>query len=68
VAQNEDGKVFVTADLLCYNNTLYKVTTPVGEGINAVEAAQKAIKRLVNGQVIIEKAGKSYNMNGAVIR
>lgn len=68
VAQNEDGKVFVTADLLCYNNTLYKVTTPVGEGINAVEAAQKAIKRLVNGQVVIEKAGKTYNMNGAVIR
>ncbi|MBR2285138.1 MAG: hypothetical protein IJ900_01240, partial [Paludibacteraceae bacterium] len=68
VAQNEDGKVFVTADLLCYNNTLYKVTTPVGEGINAVEAAVKAIKRLVNGQVVIEKAGKSYNMNGAVIR
>ena len=68
VAQNEDGKVFVTADLLCYNNTLYKVTTPVGEGINAVEAAVKAIKRIVNGQVVIEKAGKSYNMNGAVIR
>lgn len=68
VAQNEDGKVFVTADLLCYNNTLYKVTTPVGEGINAVEAAVKAIKRLVNGQVVIEKAGKTYNMNGAVIR
>lgn len=68
VAQNEDGKVFVTADLLCYNNTLYKVTTHIGEGINAVEAAQKAVKMIQNGQVEIIKNGVHYNINGAVIR
>ncbi len=61
-------RAFVTADILCYNNTLYHVTTLVGEGINNVEDAVKAIKRIVNGQVVIEKAGKTYNMNGAVIR
>ena len=47
-------RAFVTADILCYNNTLYHVTTLVGEGINNVEDAVKAIKRIVNGQVVIE--------------
>lgn len=70
VVANEDGSYTVTATLLCYNNTLYNVTMtiPAGEGIDNVDAAVKAIKSIVNGQVVIEKAGKSYNMNGAVIR
>ena len=65
-----EGAYTITADLLCYNNTLYKVTMKIGEeqGIDNVDAAVKAIKRLVNGQLVIEKAGKTYNMNGAVIR
>ena len=68
VAKAENGRVLVTADLLCYNNTLYKVTTTIGEGINAVEAAQKAVKMIRNGQVEIIKNGVHYNINGAVIR
>lgn len=70
VVANEDGSYTVTAALLCYNNTLYNVTMtiPAGEGIDNVDAAVKAIKSIVNGQVVIEKAGKTYNMNGAVIR
>jgi hypothetical protein len=67
---NGEGVYSITADLLCYNNTLYKVTMKIGEeqGIEDVEAAVKAIKRLVNGQLVIEKAGKTYNATGAVIR
>ena len=38
------------------------------QGIDNVDAAVKAIKRLVNGQVVIEKNNKFYNINGAVIR
>lgn len=38
------------------------------EGVEDVVIDPKAIKRLVNGQVVIEKAGKTYNMNGAVVR
>lgn len=61
-------RAFVTADILCYNNTLYHVTTLVGEGVDAIEAAEQAVKAIVNGQVVVKKAGKTYNMNGAVIR
>lgn len=64
---NGEGVYSITADLLCYNNTLYKVTMSIGdtEGYENVDAAVKAIKRLVNGNVVIEKAGKKYNVNGA---
>lgn len=61
----------ITADLLCYNNTLYKVTMTIGagaQGIEDVDAAVKAIKSIVNGQLIIEKKGVKYNAQGAVIR
>ena len=66
--QAENGRALVTADILCYNNTLYHVTTLVGEGVDALEAAQKAVKMIQNGQVVIEKNGVHYNINGAVIR
>lgn len=65
---SDAGRAIITADILCLNNTLYHVTTIVGEGVDNIDATVKAIKRIVNGQVVIEKAGKTYNMNGAVIR
>ena len=66
-----EGVYLVKADLLCYNNTLYKVTMKIGEdpqGINNVDAAKKAIKALRNGILVIEKNNVQYNVNGAVIR
>lgn len=66
--QAENGRALVTADILCYNNTLYHVTTLVGEGVDALEAAQKAVKMIQNGQIVIIKNGVHYNINGAVIR
>ena len=63
-----EERAFITADILCFDNTLYHVTTLVGEGVDNIDAAVKAIKSIVNGQVVIEKTGKTYNMNGAVIR
>lgn len=65
---SDAGRAIITADILCLNNTLYHVTTIVGEGVDNIDATVKAIKRIVNGQVVIEKAGKTYNINGAVIR
>lgn len=61
-------RAIVTADILCLNNTLYRVTTISGEGVDNINAAVKAIKRLVNGNVVIEKAGVRYSINGQVIR
>lgn len=62
-----EGVYSITADLLCYNNTLYKVSMSIGktEGFENVDAAVKAIKRLVNGNVVIEKNGVKYSVNGA---
>ncbi|MBQ9339473.1 MAG: hypothetical protein IJS13_03975, partial [Paludibacteraceae bacterium] len=68
IEEGADGRVLVTADLLCYNNTLYRVTTLVGEGFENVFGSKKAVKFFQNGTVVIEKNGVRYNMNGAVIR
>ena len=68
-AGENEGDYAVLADILCYNNTLYKVVMTIGngapEGVENVDAAVKAIKRLVNGNVVIEKAGKKFTVNGA---
>lgn len=58
----------VTADILCFDNTLYHVTTAAGQGINNIDAAVKAIKSIVNGQLVIIKNGVRYNVNGAVVK
>ena len=63
-----ENRPIITADILCLNNTLYHVTTPYGEGFESVEAAVKAVKKLINGNVVIEKAGVRYSINGQVIR
>ena len=71
VAGETAGAYKLTADVLCYNNTLYKVTMFIGgyvEGINNVDAAAKAVKTLRNGILVIEKNNVRYNVNGAVIR
>ena len=70
VTPGNGGDYNITADLLGYNNKLYKVSMYIGpeQGIEDVDAAVKAIKSLINGNVVIEKKGVKYNVNGAVIR
>ena len=70
VTPGNGGDYTITATLLCYNNKQYNVTmyVPATQGIEGVDAAVKAIKSIVNGQVVIEKNNKFYNINGAVIR
>ena len=58
-----EGDIYaITAIVIAYYDFLPE------EGVEEVVLDPKSIKRLVNGQVIIEKAGKNYNMNGQVIR
>ena len=70
VTPGNGGDYTVTATVLGYNNKQYNITMyiPATEGIEDVEAVVKAIKSIVNGQVVVEKAGKTFNMNGQVIR
>ncbi len=67
VTANADGSYTIVADLLCYNNTLYKVTmtVPAPQGVETIDAAQKAVKRIQNGQLIIEKNGVKYTILGS---
>ena len=66
VTPGNGGDYNITADLLCYNNTLYKVTmyVPAAQAIDEVDAAQKALKMIKGGQLIIEKNGMKYNVLG----
>ncbi|MBR3407225.1 MAG: hypothetical protein IKG86_00090 [Paludibacteraceae bacterium] len=68
VNASDAQRAIITMDILCLNNTLYHVTTHIGEGINAVEAAEKAVKMIQNGNVVIIKNGVHYNVNGQVIK
>lgn len=71
VTANADGSYTLVADLLCYNNTLYKVSITIPaktEGVEDVNAGNKATKRIQNGQLIIEKNGKAYNALGVIVR
>ena len=61
VTPGNGGDYNITADLLCYNNTLYKVTMyiPAGQAIDEVDAAQKAMKMIKGGQ-LIQRTGYAY--------
>lgn len=68
---NLDNGYLVKAELLCYNNTLYKVTMTVpGEttGINKVNDVKSLIKTIENGNLFINVNGVRYNVNGAVVK
>ena len=71
VTPGNGGDYAIAASILCYNNKLYKVSMTIpGEeqGVEEVLDSKKAIKSIVNGQLIIEKAGKQYTVSGAEIR
>lgn len=71
VTPGNGGDYNITATVVGYNNKQYNVTmyVPAGEtAIENVDAVVKAIKSLVNGNLLIEKGNKTYNANGARIR
>ena len=71
IVDGGNGAYTLTADLLCYNNTLYKVTLLVPAettGLEETVAAGKAAKILRNGQIYILKGDKIFNITGAAIR
>jgi hypothetical protein len=67
VTLNEDG----TADVDAVNCAGAKIVCHLGAGeqaIDNVDAAVKATKRVVNGQLVIIKNGVEYNAQGAIIK
>ena len=66
----------VTADQMEIKATVVDLTgniwnltyTEKAEGINNTNAAVKTTKRLVNGQLVIEKNGVKYNVTGTVLK
>jgi len=66
-----EGGHKLTGDVLCYNNTLYKVTLivpPTETGIEDVQLSGKAVKAFRDGQVVILRDGKIYNIGGAQVK
>ena len=69
------GKIFIFADQAC---NLYKIEasnvgttsafTPAEQGIINTNAAVKPVKRVVNGQVVIERDGRMFNLLGAEVK
>ena len=49
-----------------YANIAATLTIATSEGIETIRLDAKSIKRIENGQVIIENNGVRYNMNGAI--
>ncbi|MBR6493560.1 MAG: hypothetical protein IKT13_06445, partial [Paludibacteraceae bacterium] len=61
-SQNADG----TADAKW---KLVSVEVPGGTGIEGVSAANaKAVKRIIDGQVVIERDGRFFNLLGAEMK
>ena len=70
VAATEDG-YSINAELLCYDNTLYKVTMTISaeeQGIENVELTEKAKKVVVDGNVFVIRDNKMYNVTGTRVR
>lgn len=72
VVAGENGSYILTGWLLAKNNVKYEfVIKTAEEGEQAIEntnAAARATKRLVNGQLIIEKNGVQFNVLGAFVK
>lgn len=69
-----EGNVYtVKADLLCYNNTLYKVTMTAEvedepTSVDNAAVAAKILKAIENGNVVIKTNNTKFNVGGQVIR
>lgn len=67
VVVDENGVITIDA-LNSYGRAIKAVIGSVEEGINNTDATVKATKRVVNGQLIIEKNGVRYNAIGTIVK
>lgn len=71
IVRNNDGSYTATAELLCYNNTMYVVTINAEAdettGVDNIRAA-RLYKYIMDGRLIIERDGVRYDITGQMIR
>lgn len=72
VLEHGNNQYLVQAELLCYDNTLYKITMGIGfmpgsEGIDNQSAdAQTSVRKFIRaGQLLIERNGLRYTATGS---
>ncbi|MBO5012479.1 MAG: hypothetical protein J6C57_00390 [Paludibacteraceae bacterium] len=72
VVENVNGALKLTIDALnSYDvpaHIVYDATQGVGTGLDNVGAEMKAVKMIKNSQLIINRDGKEYNAQGAVLK
>lgn len=70
VANHGNGNYTVTADILCFNNTLYKVTLIIGDaqGLDDVNCTDVSRKVLHDGQIFILQGEHVYEAQGKIIQ
>jgi hypothetical protein len=71
ITKGADGDE-ITGALLGWNNTEYtldlRTKVPASVGIISTAPKKKAVKRFLNGQIIIEIEGKSFSLTGAELQ
>lgn len=70
VVNHGSGNYTVTADILCFNNTLYKVTLIIGDaqGLDDVNCTDVSRKVLHDGQIFILQGEHVYEAQGKIIQ
>ena len=72
VETQEDGSIIITAEILCYGNTLFRVRMTDAEsfpqGIEEITADGQTIKVLHNGHVFILRGDKIFNLQGILVK
>lgn len=51
-----------------YANNVFDIAFPSGTAVDNTEVSKKAVKRIVDGQLVIERDGKFYNALGAEMK
>ena len=72
VETQEDGSIIITAEILCYGNTLFRVRMTDAEsfpqGIEEITADGQTVKVLRNGHVFILRGDKIFNLQGILVK
>lgn len=68
ISETEAG-LAIDAMVIGEDGNVYEIAVNMGkEDVENIDAEQKAVKRIVNGMLIIERNGVKYNAQGCIVR